>query len=408
MDAAFPDGGRGSVSGVGIGLRDPHFEQLMSKGPAVPWLELLADNFLARGGLQPRQLERIAQRYPVTLHCVGMNLGGVDPLDFGYLDDIRRIAKTVGAAWISDHLCFTSHAGRHYHDLLPLPFSDEAVRHIADRIVQVQEFLGQRMVVENVSAYLRVEAPLTESEFLIAVCAEADCELLLDVNNLYVNQVNLGLDAGQALRTLPLGGCGGGPSAMNPGLKRSVIEHLESKRLNEAQFRELDKLQQGEHSWLSIRRRRIKWVMAACALLLFGAVFLHLGGPDVANEIANEVALNHLKQRPLEVEGADMASLQAYFAELDFRLVQTSFDDPARDRMLGGRYCSIQGVTAAQLRLSDDKGRIKTLYQVPYEASRFGALPDIGSGEIPWVTQVRGLTVELWVEKGLLFALTHE
>ena len=204
MDTAFPAGGRGSVSGVGIGLRDPHFEQLMTGDHAVPWLELLADNFLARGGLQPRQLERIAQRYPVTLHCVGMNLGGVDPLDFEYLAEIRRISRTVRPAWVSDHLCFTSHAGRHYHDLLPLPFSDEAVHHIAGRIMQVQDFLGRRMVVENVSAYLRVEAPLSEAEFLTAVCAEADCELLLDVNNLYVNQVNLGLDAQQALASLPL------------------------------------------------------------------------------------------------------------------------------------------------------------------------------------------------------------
>jgi len=204
MDTAFPIGGRGSVSGVGIGLRDPHFEQLMTEDHAVPWLELLADNFLARGGLQPRQLERIAQRYPVTLHCVGMNLGGVDPLDFDYLAEIRRISQTVRPAWISDHLCFTSHAGRHYHDLLPLPYSDEAVHHISGRIMQVQDFLGRRMVVENVSAYLRVEAPLTEAEFLTAVCAEADCELLLDVNNLYVNQVNLGLDAAQALAALPL------------------------------------------------------------------------------------------------------------------------------------------------------------------------------------------------------------
>lgn len=192
------------MSGVGIGLRDPHFEQLMAQDHGVPWVELLADNFLARGGLQPRQLQRIARRFPVTLHCVGMNLGGVDPLDFDYLAEIRRIAHTVAPAWISDHLCFTRHAGRHYHDLLPLPFSDEAVRHIAGRIVQVQDFLGRRMLVENVSAYVRVEAPLNESEFLAAVCAEADCDLLLDVNNLYVNQINLGLDAAQAIDRLPL------------------------------------------------------------------------------------------------------------------------------------------------------------------------------------------------------------
>ena len=204
MDTASPDGGRGSVSGVGIGLRDPHFEQLMAADHGVPWVELLADNFLARGGLPLRQLERIAARYPVTLHCVGMNLGGTDALDLDYLGDIRRIGRRVEPAWVSDHLCFTCHAGRHYHDLLPLPFSDEAVRHVADRIGQVQDFLGRALLVENVSAYLRAAAPLSEAEFLRAVCDEADCLLLLDVNNLYVNQVNLGLDAAQALAALPL------------------------------------------------------------------------------------------------------------------------------------------------------------------------------------------------------------
>ena len=204
MDTAFPNGGRGSVSGVGIGLRDPHFDQLMSEDHGVPWLELLADNFLARGGLTPRQLDRVAQRYPVSLHCVGMNLGGVDPLDRSYLDEIRRIADQAGAEWVSDHACFTAHGGRQYHDLLPLPYSDEAVRHIAGRVAEVQDHLGQRIAIENVSAYLRVDAPLSEAAFLAAVCDEADCTLLLDANNLYVNQVNLGLDARQAIAELPL------------------------------------------------------------------------------------------------------------------------------------------------------------------------------------------------------------
>lgn len=203
MAAATPRP-RGSVSGVGIGLRDAHFEALIDDDHGLPWVELLADNFLARGGLVPRQLERIAERYPLTLHCVGMNLGGTDPLDVDYLDDIRALAARAQPAWISDHLCFTRCAGRHYHDLLPLPFSDEAVRHVAARIRAVQERLGRRLVVENVSAYLRADAPLSEAEFVAAVCAEADCELLLDVNNLYVNQVNLGLDAGRAIERLPL------------------------------------------------------------------------------------------------------------------------------------------------------------------------------------------------------------
>lgn len=192
------------MPGVGIGLRGPHFDQLMEADHGVPWVELLADNFRAPGGLVPRQLERIAARYPTTLHCVGMNLGGSDPLDLDYLDDMQAIAARTEPAWISDHLCFTAFAGRQYHDLLPLPYSDEAVRHVAGRITQVQDYLGRRLVVENVSAYLRAQAPLTEAEFVAAVCDEADCDLLLDVNNLYVNQVNLGMDAGVALAKLPL------------------------------------------------------------------------------------------------------------------------------------------------------------------------------------------------------------
>ncbi len=133
-----------------------------------------------------------------------MNLGGTDPLDLDYLEAIVAVARRARPAWISDHLCFTACHGRHYHDLLPLPYDDEAVRHVARRIQQVQEFLGRRLVVENVSAYVRATAPLSEAEFVAAVCEEADCDLLLDINNLYVNQVNLGLDALRALQVLPL------------------------------------------------------------------------------------------------------------------------------------------------------------------------------------------------------------
>ena len=204
MKVAFSSGERGPVSGVGIGLRDPHFQQLMDQDHGVPWLELLADNFLARGGLTPLQLDRIAERYPVTMHCVGMNLGGTDPLDLSYLEAIGAVASRARPAWISDHLCFTACHGRHYHDLLPLPYDDEAVRHVARRIQQVQDFLGRRLVVENVSAYVRATAPLSEAQFVAAVCDEADCELLLDINNLYVNQVNLGFAALRALEALPL------------------------------------------------------------------------------------------------------------------------------------------------------------------------------------------------------------
>ena len=192
------------MSGTGIGLRDPHFEQLMQHDHGLPWVELLTDNFLARSHRVARQLDRIAERFPLTLHCVGMNLGGTDPLNQDYLQRIKAIQQQTGAAWVSDHLCFTAHAGRHYHDLLPLPYSDEALRHIAQRINHVQDLLGEALLIENVSAYVRASAPMSEAEFLAALCDECDCLLLCDVNNLYVNQVNLGMDAQQAIDTLPL------------------------------------------------------------------------------------------------------------------------------------------------------------------------------------------------------------
>lgn len=202
--AALSTGGRGPVAGVGIGLRAPHFHQLAGEDHGVPWLELLADNLLGRGGAVPGQLDHLAERYGLTLHCVGMNLGGSDPLDLGYLRAVAALARRLGVTLVSDHLCFTAHRGSHYHELLPLPFDDEAVRHVASRIAQVQDLLGARIAVENVSAYLRVAAPLDEAAFISAVCTEADCHLLLDVNNLYVNQVNLGFDAVRALAALPL------------------------------------------------------------------------------------------------------------------------------------------------------------------------------------------------------------
>ncbi|MCB1790144.1 MAG: DUF692 domain-containing protein [Gammaproteobacteria bacterium] len=203
-NTAFSTRERGSLAGTGIGLRGPHFEQLLAAPSRVPWLELLADNFLARGGLVPAQLQRIAAQFPVTLHCVGMNLGGVDALDRHYLERIRAIARQTDAAIISDHLCFTALNGRHYHELLPLPYNDDVVEHVAKRIRQVQDMLEQRILVENVSAYVRASSTLSEGQFIAAVAQRADCGILLDVNNLYVNQINLGTDAEAALRALPI------------------------------------------------------------------------------------------------------------------------------------------------------------------------------------------------------------
>lgn len=194
---------------------------------------------------------------------------------------------------------------------------------------------------------------------------------------------------------------------MNGRLKRSVIGHLQARRLTEEQLRRLERLQAGARKARPWRRLGL----AAAVLLVLGLAAL-IGSPespaDRALQIADEVALNHLKQRPLEVHGGASDELQTYFDELGFRLLLQPQSLGPQDALLGGRYCSIRGVTAAQLRLRDETGRVETLYQAPYDRDLFGRQPDVGRGETPRRLQVRGLTVELWVERGLLFALARE
>lgn len=193
------------VTGAGIGLRSAHITQLLSERPQLPWLELLSDNVLARGGLIPAQLAAVREHYPLTLHGVGMNLGSLDPLDWNYIGRIKELASRLDVSWISEHICFTSHGGHHSHDLLPLPNTQEALQHLVQRIGEVQDFLGQRILMENASSYISYRHDtMTEAEFIGAMAEQADCHLLLDVNNAYVNQVNHGSDALELLRQLPL------------------------------------------------------------------------------------------------------------------------------------------------------------------------------------------------------------
>lgn len=193
------------VTGAGIGLRSAHIAQLLSEQPDLPWLELLSDNVLARGGLIPAQLAAVREHYPLTLHGVGMNLGSLDPLDWDYIRRIKDLASRLDVSWISEHICFTSHGGHHSHDLLPLPNTEEALQHLVQRIGEVQDFLGQRILMENASSYISYRHDtMSEAEFIGAMAEQADCHLLLDVNNAYVNQVNHGSDALELLRQLPL------------------------------------------------------------------------------------------------------------------------------------------------------------------------------------------------------------
>ena len=204
-----PDGSGGAaiggVTGTGIGLRTPHIHEVLSTQPSTPWFELLGDNHFAEGGLVPRQVEAVAERYPLTLHFVGMNVAGADPLDLQYLKRVRRLADISRPAWISDHLCFTACHGRHYHDLLPIPYTEEALRHITARVQYIQEYLAEPLILENVSAYLRYrESALTEAQFLAELAQGTGCGVLLDVNNLYVNHVNHGDDVSAYLDALPM------------------------------------------------------------------------------------------------------------------------------------------------------------------------------------------------------------
>jgi len=190
--------------GVGVGLRHQHFRYVLDNWPRVDWFEVITENFMDSGGWPRHALGRVAERYPVVLHGVSMSIGSADPLDFEYLAKLKRLAREVGARWVSDHLCWTGVLGRNTHDLLPVPLNEETLRHVAGRVRAVQEFLEQPLVLENPSSYLSFAGDtLREWEFLTALAGEADCRLLLDVNNVYVSSVNHGFDPVEYIESLP-------------------------------------------------------------------------------------------------------------------------------------------------------------------------------------------------------------
>ncbi|MCK5830508.1 MAG: DUF692 domain-containing protein [Methylococcales bacterium] len=193
------------ISGAGIGLRSPHINDILTSLPDISWLELLADNHFAEGGVVTAQLDAIAEYYPLTLHCVGLSLASLEPLDKVYCQRIKALAKRVNAKWISEHLCFTSSMGLHSHDLLPIPYNQESLNHCANRILQIQDLLGERLLIENVSSYMTFNnSDRVEIDFIVELAEKADCYLLADVNNIYVNHVNQGLDADYYIDNLPI------------------------------------------------------------------------------------------------------------------------------------------------------------------------------------------------------------
>jgi uncharacterized protein (UPF0276 family) len=192
-----------SLHGFGLGLRPEHYADFVESRQSVDWLEILSDNYLVPGGKPLFYLDKIRQDYPLAMHGVAMNIGSCDPLDIHYLQSIKKLAERVEPAIISDHLCWTGIAGKRLHDLLPLPYTEEAVKHVADRILQAQDILGRRLAIENLSAYLEADTSMREWEFVGAVAQAADCDLLVDINNIYVSSRNQGFDPLVYLNALP-------------------------------------------------------------------------------------------------------------------------------------------------------------------------------------------------------------
>jgi len=191
--------------GFGLGLRTDHYQAILESKPRVDWFEALSENYLIPGGKPLYFLDRVRANYPVVLHGVSLSIGSSDPLDETYLQSLKQLAQRIEPAWISDHLCWTGVAGKNLHDLMPLPYTEEVIEHVAGRVRQVQDFLGRRILLENVSSYVEFrQSCMSEWEFLTEVCRRADCLILLDVNNIYVSAFNHGFDALDYLNGIPV------------------------------------------------------------------------------------------------------------------------------------------------------------------------------------------------------------
>lgn len=194
-----------ALDGFGIGLRTKHYHDLLAEPePVVDWLEILSENYFVAGGSPLYYLDQFAERYPMAMHGVSMSLGSTDPVDFQYLAKLDTLAKRVDAVVISDHLCWTGVGGVNAHDLLPLPLTEDALANMIAKVGQVQDYLGRSIAIENPSSYLSFAGDcLSEWDFLVALVQETGCQLLLDVNNVYVSASNHGYEAEQFISALP-------------------------------------------------------------------------------------------------------------------------------------------------------------------------------------------------------------
>ena len=194
----FPD------LGLGLGLRSQHVDYILDNDPIVDWFEIISENYMENYGYARHALARIADRMPIVMHGVSMSIGSTDPLDMEYLAKLKELAEWLQPAWISDHLCWTGFNFRNSHDLLPLPLTEEALAHVTERVVRVQDFLGRPLVLENPSSYVQFQAStLAEWEFLSALVENTGCGLLLDVNNVFVSSTHHGFDPEHYIRNIP-------------------------------------------------------------------------------------------------------------------------------------------------------------------------------------------------------------
>lgn len=190
--------------GFGLGLRTDHYQDVLNTKPNVDWFEVISENYMVRGGKPLHFLDKIRADYPMVMHGVSLSVGSTTPFNQEYLHDLKKLADRIQPAWISDHLCWTGVHGQNMHDLLPLPYTIETAKHVAERVRMVQDYLGRRILLENVSSYASyVDSTMSEWEFISLVSEQADCLLLLDVNNIYVSSYNHQFDAKAFINGVP-------------------------------------------------------------------------------------------------------------------------------------------------------------------------------------------------------------
>jgi uncharacterized protein (UPF0276 family) len=191
--------------GFGLGLRIPHYETILESRPAVDWFEVLSENYMVPGGKPRHYLDRIRAHYPIVMHGVSLSIGSSDPLNLDYLRQLKTLADQIEPRWISDHLCWTGVDNTNLHDLMPLPYTEEALQHVVERVSAVQDILGRRLLLENVSSYVTYKnSEMSEWNFLREVAQRADSLLLLDINNIYVSSYNHGFDPLEYIAAIPV------------------------------------------------------------------------------------------------------------------------------------------------------------------------------------------------------------